>query len=51
MKEIYVYQQKKDRIFRLYFNDGLDFKKIMEDDQKAPVAYLIHTELEKYKFN
>lgn len=51
VKEIYVYQQKRDRIFRLYFNDGLDFKKIMEDDQKAPAALLIHSELEKYKFN
>ena len=51
VKEIYVFQQKRERIFRLYFKDGLDFKKIMDDDQKVPVAYLIHTELEKYNFN
>ena len=51
VKEIYVFQQKRDRIFRLYFKDGLDFKKIMDDDQKMPIAYLIHTELEKYNFN
>ena len=51
VKEIYVFQQKRDRIFRLYFKDGLDFKKIMDDDQKMPIAYLIHTELNKYNFN
>ena len=50
VKELFVYQQKKDRIFRLYFEEGLDFMKLMNDDTKPPVAYIVHTELDKYKF-
>lgn len=50
VKELFVYQQKRDRIFRLYFEEGLDFIKLMNDDTKPPVAYLVHTELNKYKF-
>lgn len=50
VKELFVYQQKKDRIFRLYFEDGLDFMKIIDDDKKPPIAYIVHTELHKYKY-
>jgi hypothetical protein len=50
VKEFFVYQQKLDRIYRLYFPESLDFKKIMEDDNSDPVAYLLHTEFNKYKY-
>tara|TARA_S200000501_G_scaffold378296_1_gene440240 strand:+ start:917 stop:2719 length:1803 start_codon:yes stop_codon:yes gene_type:complete len=50
IKELFVYQQKKDRIYRLYFEDGLDFIKIMNDDTKPPIAYLVHTDLTKYAY-
>ena len=50
VNELFVYQQKKDRIFRLYFENGLDFVKIMNDDKEPPIAYMVHTELNKYEY-
>ena len=45
-----IYQEHRDRLFKINLNYSIDFIKLIYDIDQQPAKYFIHTEFNKYKF-
>ena len=50
VNDMLIYQEYKNRLFKINLNYSIDFIKLIYDSEQKPIKYFVHSDLKKYKF-